>query len=82
MLALPSFTTPGKCDAEPGIVPASNIGRPMVKVPRDDRVRVLPCCALETHDASTPGSERALRAWRDRERDGLPREVLPYEPSK
>jgi hypothetical protein len=68
MLALPSFTTPGKCDVEPGIVPASNIGRPMAKIPRDDWVRVLPYCALETHDASIPGSERALGAWRDRER--------------
>jgi hypothetical protein len=61
-LALLSFTTPGKCDAEPGI------GRPMAKIPRDDRVRVLPCYALETHDASIPGSEQAIGAWRDRER--------------
>jgi hypothetical protein len=61
-LALPSHTTPEECDAEPGIVPTSNISRPMAKIPRDDRVRILPCCALETHDASTPGSERALGA--------------------
>jgi hypothetical protein len=42
-LTLPSHTTPGECNPEPGIVPASNIGRPMVKVPHDGQVRALSC---------------------------------------
>jgi hypothetical protein len=34
----------------------------MAKTPRDDRVRVSALLRLETHDASTPESERALGA--------------------
>lgn len=36
-LILPSHTTPGECDAEPGIVTVSDIGRPIAKIIRDEK---------------------------------------------
>jgi hypothetical protein len=36
-LAMPTHTMPGECDAELGIVAASDVGKPMAKIPRDGR---------------------------------------------
>jgi hypothetical protein len=70
---------PGEYDADPGIVAVSDIGRPVAKIPCDDRCEfclAAPSDALRAH----PGIRTSARGWTGR--DGLPREVLPYEPAR
>ena len=52
-LTIPSHTTPGKCDSEPGLVPTSNIG---MLIPKSLAMTGITSALLrlKAHDASTP----------------------------
>jgi len=62
---MPSHTIPGEFDAELGIVAASNVGRPMVKIPCDDRCEFCPAVprdALRVH----PGDQNERSGLEER----------------